>query len=94
MLGQQPGRPSTEPAQRLRTQSRSRGVGAPSRGVLPPGSEAEVRCAALEMDPGTSGLARPVLCCASLLSLLLPDPRPYLAPDSELRAAVGPKLKW
>lgn len=62
--------------------------------VLSPGSEAGVPGAVLGTVPGTSGLSLQVLCPASLSFVLLPDPRSYLALDSEPRAAVGSKFKW
>lgn len=70
-----------------------------SRGSLKGRAPSQLRswcpCAALEMVvPGTSSLALRGLCGATLTYMLLWDLRSYLAWDSELRAAVGPKFKW
>lgn len=55
---------------------------------------AGVPSAVLGTVPGSSGLSLRGLCPASLTFVLLPDPRSYLALDSEPRAAVGSKFKW
>lgn len=49
-------------------------------------------CAALEMDPETSGLAAGSLGCPPRSRAPF-RPKSYLVPDAELRAAVSPKFK-
>ena len=68
------------------------GVAAPSRGVRPAGADAGVPCAALEMDPETSGLAPGSRWCPPR-SRAPSRPKSYLAADAELRAAASPKFK-